>query len=108
MTAGRILSWAFGLEGVAVCAAGGLLLALGLYTGVGISAGWVELSLGSDVPKAAIFMVIGGSVLALAGVPLLFAARNVRRDADGRPSAAVAVAVAYHVLLVGLLALSLR
>lgn len=108
MTAGRVLSWAFGLEGLVVCAVGGLLLLVGLGTGVGVSAGWIDLTLGSDVPKGAIFMVIGGSVLALGGVPLLFAARNMRRNADGRPSAAVAVAVTYHVLLLGLLVLSLR
>ena len=107
MDSARILSWGFRIEGIAVCAFGGVVLLWGLGTGFAVSAGWMDLALGSDVLKGALFAAVGGMILTIAGLPLLFAARSIRRHPAGRPSAALAVAVGYHVLLLAVVGLSL-
>ncbi len=108
MIAARLLSWTFRLEGIAVTAGGAFLLVYGTAMLIAVESGWMDLQIGSDFPKAMVFAVIGGAILAVAGLPLLLAASDVRRHPDGRPSAAVAVAIAYHVLLFAILLLALR
>lgn len=79
MTLERVLHWFLRLESWIALTGGALLLGLGGFVGLGIWAGTVELSLGSDLPKGALFAVAIGAVVLAFGYLFHRAAKSVRR-----------------------------
>lgn len=103
MTVQRVLQWFLRLESWIALAGGALLLGFGGFLGFGIWAGTVELSLGSELPKGALFaMAIGAVVLAFA---YLFhrAAKSLRdHDPLERPSPSFAASIACHIAVLAI------
>jgi hypothetical protein len=98
MTVQRGLYWFFRLESWIALAGGGMLLGFGGFLGFGIWAGTVELSLGSDLPKGAMFAVVTGALVLAFGYLCHRAAESVRSDAAlERPPAWLAASIACHI-----------
>ena len=106
MTVQRALRWFFRVESWLAFAGGALLLGFGGYLAVEVRTGAIELSEGSDLPRAAL-TAIGLGVVALGlGYLLHRAARSLHAEgALVRPPAVLAVSVACHIgLLAGIAA----